>query len=319
MTEIVISHAIELATQKVLALAFHPDGRRLAAGDRDGFIHIIDAETGEVLRTLGRHVEFVYALAFDPDTGHLISSGKDKSLRVWNIDDGTFICDESGIFMGAAARTLSAKGCRQNVRSHTMTVRTIACEPGGVMATGAQDCKVKFWRHGDPIRTYDWHSAPVTAVRFAPETGILYSSSQDRTIRSWNETTGAVIHKYCGHNAGICGFDFIDESRFVSVDESGVVILWHTASESIDSIVYTASRKLTCAHYDRTCERLILGAEDGAIEIVHLRDIVAGSPDVDTAVCSMRLHASAVRCIDSASGRIASGDNSGKVMISVEV
>lgn len=83
MSEIVISHAIELATQKVLALAFHPDGRRLAAGDRDGFIHIIDAETGEVLRTLGRHVEFVYALAFDPDTGHLISSGKDKSLRVW--------------------------------------------------------------------------------------------------------------------------------------------------------------------------------------------------------------------------------------------
>lgn len=318
MSEIVIRHAIDLPTQKVLALAFHPDGIRVAAGDRDGFIHIVDSVSGEVLRTLGRHVEFVYALAFDPDTGRLVSSGKDKSLRVWNIDDGTFIRDESGIFTGASSRSLSAQGCRQNVRSHTMTVRTIACASGGVMATGAQDCKVKFWRHGEPLRTYDWHSAPVTVVRFEPETGVLYSASQDRTIRSWNETTGAVIHKYCGHGAGICGFDFIDDGHFVSVDESGSVVVWRTSSESLERMAYTAARKLTCARYDPANERLILGAEDGGLEIVSMRGVVSSAQDAVMS-CSMRLHASAVRCIDTAGGRIASGDNSGKVMISEEV
>lgn len=316
MSEIVIRHTVELPTQKVLALAFSPDGQRLAAGDKDGFIHIIDSASGKVLRVLGRHVDFVYALAFDPDTGHLISSGKDKSLRVWNIDDGAFIADMAGIFRGAGARSISAQACRQNVRSHTMTVRSIACAPGGLMATGAQDCKVKFWKNGDPVRTYDWHTAPVTAVRFDPETRVLHSSSQDQTIRSWNETTGAVIHKYSGHGAAICGFDFIGAGRFVSADASGVVILWNTASESPERIIYSAPRRLMCMRFDAARKRLILGAEDGAVEIADLSDLGAAE---HVAATAMRLHASEVRCIDTAGRCIATGDNNGKVILSEEV
>ena len=128
MTEFVTQFDIALPSQKVLAVAFSPDGTRIAAGDRDGVIHIIDPENGAVLRKLKQHVEFVYALAFDPDSGHLVSGGKDKSLREWDIESGTFLRDYTGIFQGgAAARTMAAQSCRQTSNGHTMTVLSIAC------------------------------------------------------------------------------------------------------------------------------------------------------------------------------------------------
>ena len=84
-------HTIQLPSAKALAVAIHPEGRLCAAGDRDGVIHIIDVASDEVVRKLRPHNEFVYTLAFHPETGHLFSAGKDKSIREWDIESGEFI------------------------------------------------------------------------------------------------------------------------------------------------------------------------------------------------------------------------------------
>lgn len=314
MAELVVENIVELPTQKVLAVGFHPDGERIAAGDRDGYIHILERSSGRVIRTLGRHVEFVYCLAFDPDTGHLITSGKDKSLRVWDLDTGAMLYDMAGIFRGAGeARTIASQSCRQGVRGHTLTVLSIACAPGGLMATGGQDCKVKYWKDGEPLRTYDWHSGPVTSVRFEPETGILYSGSKDQTIRSWNEQTGAVIHKYSGHISAICGLEFVSSGAFLSIDVSGMVLAWETAQESMRSVFYRAPRRLMCSHLDRASGVLLLGGEDGALEAVA---VDASDLESGAALCATRLHTAEVRCIDAHGSFVVSGDNSGRVVIS---
>ena len=310
MTEFVTQFDIALPSQKVLAVAFSPDGTRIAAGDRDGVIHIIDPENGAVLRKLKQHVEFVYALAFDPDSGHLVSGGKDKSLREWDIESGTFLRDYTGIFQGgAAARTMAAQSCRQTSNGHTMTVLSIACAGRGLMATSGQDRRVKLWKNGNAVRTYDWHSEPVPCVRFQPGTDILFSASKDRTVRSWNEETGAVIHKYTGHDTGIVGLEFVDENTFLSVDASGQVYAWLVDDEKPARALYLAPRRLSCARKMPGRDVLVVGSEDGALEAV---DIQKG-----TELAGIRLHTSQVRCIDvDARGRIASCDNSGHVCLS---
>lgn len=305
-------HDIQLPTQKVLAVAFSLDDRKCAAGDRDGFIHIIDVASGHVTLKLKQHVEFVYTLAFHPDNGHLLSAGKDKSIREWDIETGSFIKDHAGIFVTQGARTMGAQSFKPTTRSHKMTILSLAAVKGGKMATASQDKYVKLWKNGEPIRTFDWHSAPVTCVRFQPGTDVLFSASRDLTVRSWNEENGALIHKYTGHCAEIIALDFIDSEHFVTADVSGTVIVWHVDQESPIEIVYQASDRLQTATFDK--DFLWLGYENGKLEAVKID--VQQIQKIEKADFSIQHHTCEIRCIRATqNGYLASCDNAGKVMI----
>ena len=305
-------HTIQLPSAKALAVAIHPSGRLCAAGDRDGVIHIIDIERGEILRRLRPHTEFVYTLAFHPETGHLFSAGKDKSIREWDVETGNFILDHAGIYMSSASRSLGAQRLKPTTRSHSMTILSIALELDGLMATASQDRLVKLWKNGEPIRTYDWHTAPVTCARFQPEKRTLYSASRDMTIRAWSEETGAVIHKYTGHTSEIVGLEFLDAERFVSVDKLGTVIAWQVEKESMAGVLYSSGKPTVCANL--MGETLLLGQEDGAIVgiPVNFGDKVEKVASIFEENC----HNVDVRCIAShADGAVVSGDNAGKVIL----
>lgn len=307
-----LSHEIQLPSLKVLAVAFSQDEKICAAGDRDGFIHLIDTESGEVVRKLKQHVEFVYTLTFHPDNGNLLSAGKDKSIREWDIEKGVMVKDHAGIFMSQSARTMGAQSFKPTTKSHKMTILSLDIIPGGKMATGSQDRNVKLWKNGEPIRTYDWHTGPVTCVRFQPNTQILFSASRDLTIRSWNEENGALIHKYNGHYAEIIGLEFIDENTFVSVDVAGYVILWDAEQESPLAFIYQASGRIQCAKLSYDKKILFLGYENGKIDALR----IDGTQKIEKPDCTLQHHICEVRCICTASdGKIASCDNSGKVVI----
>ncbi len=313
MAELQSYKTIQTPSAKVLAVAINGDATRCAAGDRDGFIHIIDTASGEVLRKLKQHVEFVYCLAFLPN-GHLLSAGKDKSIREWDIESGAFLKDYAGIFVTKSSRSLSAQSLRAEARSHSMTILSIAVTDDDYMATASQDKLVKLWKNGDPIRTCDWHTGPVTCVRFQPDTSIMYSASRDKTIRAWSPSNGAVLHRYNGHLGEIVGLNFIDETSFVSVDVLGNVLYWNVDVEQPVGQIYAASGRVMCASLLKKHHQLLIGLENGSIEAVDVR--FDDLPELRKATATASLHSSEVRCIAATDDDMfASCDNSGKVIL----
>lgn len=69
----------------LLSLAYSPDGRILAGGDAAGNVHLWDAGSGELLRTIAAHTDAVQALAFRPDGYLLFTGSADGTIGVWGM------------------------------------------------------------------------------------------------------------------------------------------------------------------------------------------------------------------------------------------
>jgi WD40 repeat protein len=66
----------------VAAVAFSPDGKRIASGSEDHTLKVWDAGSGKELLTLRGHADGVTAVAFSPDGKRVVSASKGL-LKVW--------------------------------------------------------------------------------------------------------------------------------------------------------------------------------------------------------------------------------------------
>src|SRR5215204_2129987 len=72
----------------VIALAWSPDGEAIAAASVAGPIAVLDALTGEAVRTLPGHGFGTTAVAWRRDGSLLASAGQDGKVRLWDAASG---------------------------------------------------------------------------------------------------------------------------------------------------------------------------------------------------------------------------------------
>jgi WD40 repeat protein/predicted Ser/Thr protein kinase len=71
-------------TDEVFAVAFHPDGKRLATGGRDGAVWLWDLARGEAVARLSGHKNYIWSLAFNKGGATLASGSGDGTVRLWD-------------------------------------------------------------------------------------------------------------------------------------------------------------------------------------------------------------------------------------------
>ncbi len=107
----------------VHALAFSPDHKLLAIGDREGFIHLAGTTDGKIIRSLTGHTSAVTALAFHGSGTVLASGSKDNTVRLWSPANGQAIKTLEGHTGWVQGLVFLARGTRLASVSADQTVR----------------------------------------------------------------------------------------------------------------------------------------------------------------------------------------------------
>jgi WD40 repeat protein len=82
------SHLLDRIGDVMCAVAFSPDGTRLAAGSSDNLICIYEVRSETRELRIEQHADWVTDLAFSPDGRRLVSASRDKSCRVFDARTG---------------------------------------------------------------------------------------------------------------------------------------------------------------------------------------------------------------------------------------
>jgi WD40 repeat protein len=165
---------------RVLGVAFSPDGRRLASTSQDTKVMVWDVSAGLAKGELHEplftcpHEEPVIGVAFSPDGGRLASASaltkKAGTVKVWDAAGGKLLWRFPG-------QTLP------NVFVH------LAFSPNGDrLAAGGESDTVKVWdlTTGEAVRTLWGHTEAILNVTFSPDGRRLISGGWDRVVRVWD-------------------------------------------------------------------------------------------------------------------------------------
>lgn len=218
----------------VWALATVPtgDGELLVRGGADGMVRLIDAGSGETVRSLSGHAGPVRSLAVIPANGGpgvLASGGVDGTVRIWSLGDyelrhevrfldgevwalvplrwGERMClagTGSGSLIqlwdpasGQQLRTLGETGGR------IWALTQVAVNGRDLLVSGAADGTIRFWdpRSGQAVQKTKAHESTVWALAAVPSSGgeLLASGGADGVVRLWRPGSARPVRTFAGH------------------------------------------------------------------------------------------------------------------------
>ncbi len=247
----------ELFRERVLprrasAVAWSPDGSRIAVAGAAGEILIRDARKGGPVAAISSGGG-VISLAWSRDGRRLVSGHDSGAVKMWDPLTGasgialpghtdevrTLSFSPDGRFLATGswdktARIIELEGgqVRLSLAVPGEGVYAVAFSPDGrKLATGAYDGVVRLWDTGTgaPISEMSRGRDGVITLAFSSDGGLLVSGGFDRSVRMWNAGTGELVSSVEGHTDAVHALAFTpDGRRVVSASQDGTIQVWRT-------------------------------------------------------------------------------------------
>ena len=203
------------SSQGALSLAFSPDGKTLAVGDRDGATYLWNVATGKLIRApfVDPNSQGINGVAFSPDGSTLAVSDTNGCTYLWKVATGkriTTLIDPGSQGVDAVAFSLDGK----------------------TLATGDDNGHIYLWNAvtGKRAATFkDPDSKGADSVAFSPDGKTLAAGDVNGCTYVWSVATGKLVHAPLidPNSEGINEVLFSPNGKTLATgDENGDVYVW---------------------------------------------------------------------------------------------
>ncbi|HEY1047017.1 MAG TPA: WD40 repeat domain-containing protein [Bacteroidia bacterium] len=224
------------------SVVFSYDGKKMASGDWNGVINLYTLDSNKNFtfsKSIPGHYAAVTTLSFSKNGKFLVSSSKDFSIKVWNLDtagkDKTFNLHTQNItaaFLDPSCKYLISSSTDGSVK--TTSVHNIKksreFKPGGPVTDViiTKDFKYYFVAlKGGAIKKFEvagknleqlaltGHADDVNSIELSPDEKTLASGSNDKTIIVWDLSNGKVKKKLIGFEWKVTSISFSSDGNYI--------------------------------------------------------------------------------------------------------
>lgn len=245
----------------VYAIAWSPDGKRIASASNDGTVHVWDAATGQRFFRYHGHRGSVNAVAWSPNGSYIASASSDTTVQIWD-----------------ALQTGEGSASLYTYRGHSGNMRSLAWSADNKrIASGGDDKTVQVWdaKDGTHHFSYVGHANQIWSVAWSPDNTRIASASVDRTAQVWsaiqsrpNVTVREALAIYKNHTNEVKSVAWSpDSTRVVSASNDRTVQVWDPTSGH-HFLTYTGHTDvLNAVAWTPSDMRIVSGSGDYTVRI----------------------------------------------------
>ncbi|HZJ17659.1 MAG TPA: c-type cytochrome domain-containing protein, partial [Chthoniobacteraceae bacterium] len=193
-------------------VAVSSDGKWLATGGDDGSVKLWEFPTRRLARTFAAAQSQIAALSFSPDGARLVCGSSDKSLSIWNVANGN-----------------------QLAKIETPSEVNAVVWPSIGIASGGGDGTIRLWSETlAPLKELTGHSGALTALDARGPS--LLSGGADGSVRMWDAEKGAALVQMA-HGGPVTSVAIrADGKRFASAGLNNLARLWDEAGKPVGEL-----------------------------------------------------------------------------------
>ena len=201
-------------------LVWTPDGKSLFVGATNGLVTMLNAQTGQTIRTLSGHTSWITirGLQLSTDGTVLYSAGLDGLICVWDVASGTQ---------------------KATYNQHQLSIFGISLEPDGnrLVSTSDQEGRLLIWDMASQqiIGTFRVGQGIPTGIRYSNDGKVLAASGFNGMLRL-QQTDKADNLFLAGLNGIAQNIAFLGTNRFAMITASDTISLYTPESSTPQSI-----------------------------------------------------------------------------------
>jgi WD40 repeat protein len=206
---------------RLYSCALSPDGKRAAAGGKDQYVIVWDADTAEVLAVLPGHIPSVQAMAFVPD-GTLLTADRRGTLRRWDVGKETVVAELVGHSQHVLALTVSRDGSRAYS----------ADKANALICWDLKKNRAAWRTTAEPPDKQN--ATDIVRIQLSADERQFYVQRFMRTIELWDAESGELVRTIDGPKRVMAMLVHPDGKHvFVADVETNGLFLWTLGSEQV--------------------------------------------------------------------------------------
>lgn len=302
----VVLSPVPSSVEPVLAMAFSPDGTRLAVA-RGGKIELRDATQPKypVLFTFTAHTDAVISLAWSVDSATLVSGGF-RRVGFWDSTTGSPAWEWTEGAVGSVNAVAFAPS------GEKLWVADSVASRGGFVHELDLQAKSR-------VQTWKAHDDSVFAVAVSMDGQWIATAGADRAARRWNVATKALESTYEGHTNHVLAVTFDPLTpRLATAGADRELKVWDRDSREQDAVLGDKRQVFPCLTWTKDGSKLVGVTDKGNGSIFSAIQKHSGAQTTETAkVQKLDKVEGSLQCVSAKpdGSEVAAGSSEGRLFV----